>query len=37
MEATRNADHCRPPGGATVYEDFKRHTKYLQQPNLLQY
>jgi len=28
---------CRPLGGAIIYEDIKRQTKYLKQPNLLQY
>jgi hypothetical protein len=28
---------CRPLGGAIIYEDIKRHTKYFQQTNLLQY
>ena len=28
---------CWPLGSTVIYEDIKRHTKYLQQPNLLQY
>lgn len=28
---------CRPLGSAIIYKDIKRHTKYLQQPNLLQH
>jgi len=30
-------EKCTPLGGTVIYKDIKRHTKYLQRPNLLQY